>query len=75
MARQGYARAPNETPAAYLRRLALKAELDPQPMVQRLQSFMYDPEASLSDAERRQMRQDFRKLRFKLAFSTPGKAS
>ncbi len=75
MARQGYGRAPDETPAAYIRRLAIKAELDPQPMMQRLQAFMYDPDVATSDAQRRQLHQDFRKLRFKLAFSTPDKAS
>lgn len=75
MARQGYGRDPGETPAAYIQRLALKADLDPQPMMHRLQTFMYDPDAANSDAQRRLLRQDFRKLRFKLAFSTPGKAS
>ena len=75
MARQGLMRAPDETPSAYVRRLAQLAQLDPGPIVERLQTHLYDPDVDLHGEERRLLRQDLRKLRFKLAFTTIGNAS
>ena len=75
MARQGLVRAAEETPSAYVKRLARLAELDPAPIVARLQKYLYDPDADPHGEERRLLRQDLRKLRFKLAFTTIGNAS
>jgi len=75
MARHGHARGVDETPAAYVRRLAGLAQLDAEPVVTRLQASLYDPEADAGGADHRALRQDFRKLRFKLAFGTVGNAS
>ncbi len=75
MARQGHARGVDETPAAYIRRLARLAQLDAEPLVNRLQASLYDPEAASGGTDSRALRQDFRKLRFKLAFGTTGNAS
>ncbi len=75
MQRRGYSRGLDETPGAYVARLARLAQMDGEPMVQRLQAHLYDPEAHLNTVESRTLQQDFRKLRFRLAFGTVGNAS
>ena len=75
MARVGYVRSMHETPTAYILRLAGIAQIDGLRLVRRLQAQLYDPDASYSSAELRQLRQDLRKLRFKLAFGMVGNAS
>jgi len=75
MARQGLARMPGETPAAYITRISELAQLDPKPIIRRLQGHLYDPDATMDSQALRDLRQDFRKLRFKLAFNTTGNAS
>jgi hypothetical protein len=75
MARQGWQRQLEETPAAYLRRLARHAGIDAEPLVARVQRQLYDPLASVSRRESFEISQELRKLRFKLAFRSPGAAS
>lgn len=75
MARHGHVRGVHETPAAYVQRLAGLAQLDADPVVARLQASLYDPDAHAGGADQRILQQDFRKLRFKLAFGTVGNAS
>lgn len=75
MARQGLPRQAEETPGAYVQRLAGRAQLDAEGLRTRLQALLYDPEATADRAARRQIRRELRKLRFMLAFRTAGNAS
>lgn len=75
MAGQGLARSPQETPSSYVKRLAGLARIDAGGLVRRLQAQLYNPELQLSTQEFRTLRQELRKLRFKLAFSTLSNAS
>ena len=67
MARSGYGRGPGETPAAYIARLAGIADLDGAEMAERLQRQLYDPDGGNVGVERRKLRKDLRRLRFRLA--------
>lgn len=67
MARSGYGREPGETPAAYIGRLAGMADLDGTEMAQRMQRQLYDPDGGNVGVERRKLRKDLRRLRFRLA--------
>jgi len=75
MTRQGYTRDVSETPAHFVSRLARDAQHDATLLIKYLQYQLYDPEASLTTADARLIRAEFRKLRFKLAFGGVGKAS
>ena len=74
MARQGFERAPGETPAAFMERLSTNTSIDLADLRTRLQSSLYDPEAASKD-EQRLLARELRKLRFRLAFATSGQAS
>jgi len=80
MAKRGYTRAPHETPVTYVRRLAQLAQWPSEELEARLQRQLYDPELLHTESSEhrhdgRKLRQDLRKLRFKLAFGTPAQAS
>ncbi len=75
MARQGLPRDPDETPGAYVQRLANRAQVDVTSLLERLQRQLYDPDASADISARRQLKNELRKLRFRLAFTTAGEAS
>ncbi len=75
MARQGLQRGGDETPVAYIARLAVLAQVDTNAMQAVLQQQLYDPEAHFSFRDAQWLRQELRKLRFRLAFTTTGTAS
>jgi transglutaminase-like putative cysteine protease len=75
MARHGLARSAQETPSLYVTRLAALAQIDAASLARRLQAHLYNPDLHLSVQDLRGLRQDLRKLRFKLAFTSVGIAS
>ena len=75
VAKRGYVRAPDETPVSYVRRLGLIAQWPSSELEARLQRHLYDPQSHLHTEDGRKLRQELRKLRFKLAFGPPAQAS
>ena len=75
LARQGYDRAIHETPAEYISRLGTIAQINPKPLILQLHAHLYDPEFESNRKALSELRKEFRKLRFKLAFSTTVQAS
>jgi hypothetical protein len=75
MGRQGLGRGPQETPSAYIGRIAALARVDATALISYLQQQLYDPASRYTVRDSQWLRQEFRKLRFRLAFSTSGAAS
>ena len=76
MARQGLSKEAGETPKQYLDRLTGKAtgnaDTSESVLAQRVQAHLYNPSLQPSVHDLRWLRQELRKLRFRLAFVTPG---
>ncbi len=68
-------RLPEEAPLTYLIRLEKETRIDLSDLRFQLQRMLYDPDYPCGPLQRYRIRQAFRKLRFKLAFSTPTTAS
>ena len=75
MARQGMARERQESPKAFIERVSARSTGMHVGLGDRLEAYLYDPAQATGAAELRWLRQEFRKLRFRLAFRPPSKAS
>jgi hypothetical protein len=74
MARHGIRRELHESPRAFIERLSAKSSGSHTMLGARLEEQLYDPNQVSSSVEMRWLRQELRKLRFRLAFSPQGKA-
>jgi transglutaminase-like putative cysteine protease len=80
MARHGVPREPQESPRAYVERLttggpATTHETQVSSLGKRLEDHLYNPQKATSSTDLRWLRQELRKIRFRLAFSPSSKAS
>ena len=72
-ARAGWVRAPAESPAAFIGRIAASVELPPgmaERLVADLQGLLYNPDVSWGKRELRQLRSQLRKLQFRLVLGS-----
>lgn len=67
MRKLGNPRHPGETPAAYIRRLTEQAGINGEALAMRIQDTLYNPDQSVTQLQVQAIRQDLRKLQFRLA--------